>query len=288
MPYVLALLSSAIYGVADFLGGVATRRAPLLAVTLASQAVGLAGLAVLVPVLSRSAPAAADLAWGAGAGLGGGVGIALLYRGLAIGPASVVAPVTAVLAIAVPVAADLLDGAALAGRVVAGIVVAMAAVALLSQTRSDATSAAPGGGAARPPRLGLLLALGAGAAIGAFLTCLGRTDERSGMWPLLAARIVSVSLFVIACLAARQPFVPGPGARAVTAGAGVLDVVANACYVVAVQQGALGPIATLASLYPASTVALASLVWRERLRAVQWAGVVLAFLAIVLITSVRG
>src|SRR5687767_11737634 len=102
MPYALALLASALYGVGDFLGGVATRRAPLLAVTWTSQAVGLIGLAILVPLTSGATPAMRDLAWGAGAGLGGGVGLALLYYGLAVGEASVVAPVTAVCSIAIP------------------------------------------------------------------------------------------------------------------------------------------------------------------------------------------
>jgi len=279
LSYVLALVSALLYGAGDFLGGHATRRAPALTVTFASQAVGLVGLAVLVPLVSRAAPPAQDLAWGAGAGIAGALGVLLLYRGLATGLASVVAPITGVCSIAIPVLAGTVMGERPGPAAIAGIALAMVAVVLLGQgVVPDAPRDASrrGGG-------GVLLALLAGVAIGVFLVCLGRTRSASGLWPLLAARVVSVATVAAAITLRHGAWRPPATALGATVGSGALDILANVAYVLAVRRGALGLTATLASLYPASTVALATLIWRERLTAVQSAGIVVALTAMALI-----
>ncbi len=285
MPYALALIAAALYGVGDFLGGLVTRRASVFTVAFVTQAAGLVGLVAALPFFPSTAPTGSDLAWGAAAGIAASVGLALLYRGLATGIASVVAPVTAVCAIVVSVVADLVAGVVPRLFVLVGIVTAMAAVALLSQGEAPAHETAAGAAPTTQPRTrGIALALASGVAIGVFLTCLAQTSATSGLWPLLASRSVAVMGFGVVCLTRALPLVPPTDALRPSIASGVIDVAANVLYLIAVRAGTLGPIATLVSLYPASTVALAGIVWRERLRPVQNAGLVLAFVAIVLIT----
>src|SRR6267378_3926066 len=165
-----------------------------------------------------------------------------------------------------------------AALALAGIAVAVASVALIS--RHDDPAGKPEG-----HDRSLVIALASGVAIGAFFVCLARAGSASGLWPLLIARAVStVALAVIARLA-RVPLVVPRAVVPVVVACGALDVLANALYLIAVREGPLGLVATLASLYPASTVLLARVVLGERLRPVQSIGVACAAAAIVMITS---
>jgi uncharacterized membrane protein len=280
MPYVLALLSAACYGAADFVGGLTARRTSTLAAVLVSQASGLALLVAAMPFTDVSSPRAHDLTWGAAAGAAGGVGVALLYRALAIGTMAVVAPITALCAVAIPVLAGLLLGERLSAMSGTGIGVALIAIVLVSQQRSSV-------GAAVSPRRGLPpgvgVALLSGIAIGVFYLALARTSRDGGMWPLVAARSASVLFFGIAALAGSTPLRMDARAAAVASGGGALDMLANALYLVATRGGPLAIIVTLSSLYPASTVVLARVVLAERLSRVQVAGIASAFAAVVLI-----
>jgi len=131
----------------------------------------------------------------------------------------------------------------------------------------------------------LVIALAAGAAIGAFFVCLARAGEGSGLWPLLIARVAStLALTAAAHLAGVRIAIPRKAVTVVVA-CGALDMLANALYLVAVRLGPLGLVATLASLYPASTVLLARVVLGERLRPIQSVGLACAAIAIVLITT---
>ena len=273
------MAASVVYGAADFLGGLASRRSTTLAVAGVSQIVGLMLLMIAAPLLSGAHAAPAALAWGAAAGVGGGLGIALLYRALASGRMSVVAPVTAVCAITVPVLAGMMLGERLPFIVLAGVVLAMGAIVLISQegparltsgTRIDRS---------------LLPALFAGVAIGAFYVCLERAGADAGLWPLLAARSVSVTGFAGAVLLTKRSFRLAAGTERIVVATGVLDVLANALYVMAVREGMLSVVATLSSLYPAATVVLAYLVLGERLRWVQGVGLGVALVAVVMIAG---
>ena len=271
----LAVLSSITYGTADFLGGLATRRhANLVAVVVVSQAAGLILLLLALPLLPAASPAARDLLWGAAGGLAGSIGLALLYRGLAIGVMSVVAPVTAVCSLVLPVAAGLFMGERPARMAVVGVLLA---IVLISRTGQ--------GEEARRATTGLPVAIASGIVIGVFLVCLERTGPLAGLWPLVPARAVSILLFTLAGLVRRDALVPGRVAMPLVVGGGALDMAANVLYLVAVRQGPLGLVATLVSLYPASTLLLARMVLGERLRLVQHAGVACAAVAIVLIVS---
>lgn len=269
----LAVIASIVYGAADFCGGLATKRAPLFAVVVLSQASGLVLVLLALPLLPRWSPAPADFAWGAAAGIAGGLGVAWLYRALARGVMSVVAPVTAVCAVIVPLAAGIALGERPAPAAYAGVALAIAAIVLVSQSGGErAATAVP-------------TAIASGVAIGVFLVLLARSGSSAGLWPLIVARAASIVFFIGIALAARRPLAPGRAALPLIAGGGVLDMLANILYVIAVHGGMLSIVATLTSLYPASTIVLARIVLRERLRPLQQVGIGCAAVAIVLITA---
>ncbi|NEK58313.1 EamA family transporter [Geodermatophilus sabuli] len=277
MAVVLALTSAVVYGAADFLGGLASRRAPVFGVVAVSQVAGLAALLVLLPWLGGPA-STADLAWGALAGLLGATGLVVFFRALSRGVMSVIAPVTAVTAAAVPVLVGLLGGEDVGPWATAGIVLALAAVVLVSAERGLSALRS-----ARPASL--TPALVAGAAFGLFFVLLDRTTDDSGLTPLVAARVASVALVVLVALAGRRPLRVGRSALPLVALSGLGDMSANALFLLATQQGGqLAVTGVLASLYPVSTVVLAQLLLRERLVGAQVAGLVAAGAAVVLIT----
>lgn len=283
MGLLLALLSAGVYGAADFFGAIAAKRATTMAAVIVSQGAGVLLLLVVLPFLPRASVRPGDIAWGAAAGLAGGAGVGLLYRALAIGPMSVVAPLTAVCAAALPVAAGMAFGERLTRVTSAGIALAAVAIVLIGQERT------PVGESAGPRRHafseGIGLALMAGVAIGLFLVSLERPSAAAGLWPLVPARAVSIGLFVvIAALTARPMLVPTPVISIAVLG-GLLDMIANALYLVAVQQGKLSVVAPLASLYPASTIVLARVFLKEPWGPLQVAGIVAALAATLLIVA---
>ncbi len=282
MAYLLALSAAALYGTADFLGGLAARRANTLAVVVTSQGCGLTLLLLSLPLLPEATPAARDLVWGGAAGLIGGVGLALLYRALAVGRMAVVAPTTAVCAVLIAVAADVLRGERLGSLTMLGVALAIVAIVLVSQQRAAAGAVSVPSGAL-PPGVGL--ALVSGVAIGLFFVALAETDAGAGMWPLVAARAASVTLFgVIALVSGRPLRLAAPVARIALVG-GAVDVGATALYLLASRYGPLSVVVTLLSLYPASTVILARVVLGERLNGWQVTGVACAALAVTLIVG---
>ncbi|MGE0393245.1 MAG: EamA family transporter [Vicinamibacterales bacterium] len=281
--YALALASALLYGSGDFLGGLLTRRVPALLVVALGQFAGLAVLLLLVAFAPAAQPSRADVAWGIAAGAFGGGGVALLYRGLAVGPMSVIAPTTAVCAVAVPVLWDVARGGRPGLQAVAGIVLAVVSIVLISQAPDPAAAARPAAGARLPPGLGV--ALLSGVLIGGFFLTLAETSPDAGLWPLVAARVTSVSGFGAGMLAARQPWRVPPATGVLIVSGGVLDMVANALYLLATRGGPLASVVTLASLYPASTVVLARAVLGERIGRLQAAGVLAALLAVALIVG---
>jgi len=279
----IALLSAACYGAADFLGGLTSKRANTLAIVVVSQLAGLVLLLLMFPILPPASPVRADYLWGAFAGLAGGGGVALLYRALAIGVMAVVAPTTAVCAVAIPVLAAVAMGERPAPVTIGGIALAVVSIALVSQSNHPEPARE-----SRDEQIGsrasaFSLALIAGVVIGFFFLALARTSAGAGLWPLVAARIVSVSLFSGMALVASQSLRIPPGIRVTVVAGGALDMIANFLYLIATRSGPLSVVVTLASLYPASTVLLARVVLHERLSRLQWLGVVCALIAVMAI-----
>ncbi len=281
MAVLFAFASALLYGTADFLGGIAARRGPLLAVTLLTQVVGLAALVAAALVMGGT-PSPAAWGWAAGAGLSGGVGVLLFYRALAVGPISTVAPLISVVALCVPVAAGVLAGER--PGALQGLGMALAAVAVVVISGSDTADGSRAAGGGR----GLVLALVSGLLIGGFLVCLGRLPAGGGAWPLALTRGAGTLTIALAALVARGPLQVPAAARVPAIACGLLDVTANLCFWLAAARGALSLVATIVALAPASTVLLSQLVLRERLARRQQAGVALALVAMALLAQVPG
>jgi len=284
VAYLLAIGSAVLYGAADFTGGLTTRRASTIPVVLLSQAAGLIMLALIMPVLPHASPTRADVLWGAAAGLTGGIGVALLYHALATGTMAVVAPTTAVCAVAIPVLVSVLLGERPMPLAVAGIALGMVSIVLVSQQQGGTPGAAEPG-LPRSRQSGVGTALASGIAIGLFLLSFAQAGPGAGMWPLLVARTVSTTLFAVMAIAGGRSLRMPAQVTALVIFAGVMDMLANALYLLATRQGPLSIVVTLSSLYPASTVLLARIVLGERLRPWQITGVGCALAAVVLIVS---
>ena len=283
---VLALMASTLFGAGDFLAGLASRRTSLPAVIAISQVIGLVLAGTAAPLLGPAAVTGADLAWGAVGGIATIASGFLLFGALARGSMSVVAPITAICAITLPVLTGWALGERLASLRLVGIALALVAVVLIGLEGTDET--APAATRRATPPAALLMALGAGVAIAAFYICLQRTDPAAGLWPLVATRAVSsvaVTAFWLTALGRGRSSVPARPVILLALASGTLDIAANLLYLFAVHQGQLGIVATLASLYPASTVLLAWLVIGEPIRRVQAAGLATALIAILLITG---
>ena len=281
MLYLLALTSATLYGAADFLGGVASKRLSTTLVVAISQAVGLVVLLGAITLLPPAEPTGTDLAYGAAAGLAGTVGVGLLYRALAIGVMGVVAPITAVCAVAIPVLFSVVRGDRPAPLVIAGIGIALVAIVLVSQQPSGAAA-----DLRRSPRLppGVPHALASGVAIGVFFVALSQARPEAGLWPLVGARAAAVPICVAAGLLGGASLRGVARRTAVIASAaGVTDMSANVLYLLASQLGSLPVAVTLSSLYPASTVVLARIVLGERLHRMQMVGMACALVAVLCI-----
>ncbi len=264
MPALLALASACTFGVADFLGGLATRKGAVVMITLITNVSGGALAVVLVFVLGGRWDAA-SLGWGAAGGLAGVVGLVLLYEGLSVGPARLVSPLSAVVAAVVPVVAGLALGDRPDRAAIAGLAIAPVAVWLVA-----------GGDFSGPDvsRRPLLLGVGAGAGFGVFFVLLAQTPDDAGATPLFAARVASVSVLLIAA-AATRPAVPEVSTIGVAAAAGTLDMSANGLFLWSTIDGELSIVGALVSLFPATTVLLAVVFLGERLDRRQVTGLAL-------------
>jgi drug/metabolite transporter (DMT)-like permease len=287
MVIFLGLAAAVLYGSGDFLGGMATRKVPVLPVLLLADTAGLI-VALVVALASPGSVSVAGLAWGISAGLIGGLGLIIFYIGLATGPMSVVAPVAGLVSTVLPVGVALAEGERPEVGVYAGAVLCLVAIVMTSSAGDGGSTAGPAGRASRPGR-GRAIAYGAvaGAAFGLFFLLIRNAGESGEFWPVAAGRIGELAVVLIAAAVLRRSLSPaGADGRLqlAAAGAGAIDVVANICYVAATRTGAFGLAVVLASLYPGFTVLLARVVLGERLRWVQRAGLALAAIGILLVT----
>jgi drug/metabolite transporter (DMT)-like permease len=274
---VCSLISAALYGGADFMGGIAAKRSTILSVAVISQAAGTVVLVAATPFFGGH-PSLSDLAWGLLGGVFGGAGISLLYHALSIGKMGVVSPITAVLAAIVPVAVGVVRGDPLHWFQLAGIGCAFVAVALISFSREPT-------GEREFATKGVKEAILSGIAIGGFFLVLGLSRSSAGMDTLLAARVGSSLFLLLLAGVTRTTLRPSPGSLGTLLLIGAVDMTANILFVVAAQTGALAISAVLTSLYPASTVFLARAVLKERLQLSQKIGVGLALAGVALIAA---
>src|SRR4051794_19725845 len=272
MIELLALASAVLYGSADFFGGLTARRANTIATVVWSQFAGLVLLLLALPFLPAATVSPRDWIWGFSAGFSGGIGVAFLYRALAVGTMAVVAPTTAVIAAMIPVLFAFAVGERLRPLTFAGVALALVAIFLVSRPASAQRETADLTRRGFPPGFGL--ALLSGISVGIFFLSLARTSMAAGMWPLIAARISSITLFVAIAFTAKRTLMMDRTAAGTATLGGALDMAANAVYMTAARIGPLSIVVTLASLYPASTVLLARWLLHEHLSRAQIAGII--------------
>ncbi len=270
----LATLGAALFGAADFLGGVAARKAPALAVTITSQATGFVVLVLGSLLMGWSGDLRVPLLWGLAAGVCGGIGVLALYAGLATGRMSVVAPVTASLSGSIPAIVDFAGGTKVGPYAFAGIVLAFAAIVIVSVSGHDQSKENAG--------RALVFALIAGVGFAGSILSYAQTPQSSGLWPLAIARVTAVVMLSVAGLVARRSIVVSGDGRRIAIFAGAVDATANTAVVTALRLGPIAVASVLAALYPVGTVLLARFVLHEHVRGWQRVGIVLALVAVVL------
>jgi len=307
---ILALAAALLYGTADFLGGVASRRASVftvLALTVPAGAVVMVAVALLgeAPALGGllghgglGAPTSigswSAAGWAAVSGVCGAFGLIAFYAGFATAPISVVAPVAALVSAVLPVGVAVAEGERPQALVIAGGLLCLIAIVLVS-----AQPAAPGTdqegegrrGKGRPAASGRLLALGygvaAGAGFGLFFICLKNAGQSGVLWPVAISRSAGTVVALGIALATGTRLWPrrGAGVAGIALVSGVIDAAANVCYVLATRAGLFGLAVVITSLYPGVTVLLARLLLGERMRWLQRAGLLLAAAGVVLVTA---
>jgi drug/metabolite transporter (DMT)-like permease len=277
----LALASSVAYGISDFLGGLTSRSVALLPVLLVSQGTALILLSIIVVSRGEGPPGGAFLLYAAIAGLSETVGVAALYRGLAVGVMSIVAPVAAAAPV-VPVAVGIVLGELPTPIQGAGIVLAVLGIAITSWGRTSGGVAAAGLGSSIS--FGLLAALG----FGSFFAATDAASEGDVPWALLIARLTAVTVFVTAMFLRRAPLAVRGAKLPIVALIGVLIVGADSMYAIASTQGLLGVIAVLSSLYPIVTIGLARVYLHERIERLQKVGIAMCLSGVVAISGAAG
>ena len=297
MVTILALAAAVLYGTADFLGGVASRRANVFAVLATTVPAGAA--VVLVVALLGEAPGLGGLlghglgsptsmgwdavGWAAVSGICGTAGLIAFYVGFAAAPISVVAPVAALVSTVLPVGIAIAGGERLTARMLAGGLICL--VAIVGVSMPAARRDGPDAGAAR--LRGLAYGAAAGAGFGLFFLCLKNAGQSGVLWPVAISRTAGTLVAVgIAVATKTRPWRrDGSGTGVIALVSGAVDAAANVCYVLATRAGLFGLAVVITSLYPGMTVLLARWVLGERMRWVQRAGLLLAAAGVVLLTT---
>jgi drug/metabolite transporter (DMT)-like permease len=273
----LALGSSVAYGLTDFLGGMAARRAHIFLLGTITQPLGLVALLLVVPFVGGEVNRDVVF-WGVVSGLGGVLAYVTLFRALANGPMSGASPISAIIAVILPVIAGVAFGERLPLIGWVGIVVGILAVLMVSQVHEDAP---------HPVSVRVIvLSIAAGVFISVFLVALERAPDNSGVWPIVIVRIVTSILLLMAALAARVITKPSREVMLLGSASTMLDVVATVAFMFATREGLLTVVAVITALYPAATVIMARLVLKEHLQATQRLGLLLAAVSVGVLAAV--
>jgi drug/metabolite transporter (DMT)-like permease len=276
MAAVLALSGAVLWGVGDFLGGLASRRIAVLAVLAISQGIGLAGVVLWVLLANDPFPGVEELLPAAAAGIAGLVGLGALYRGLAIGAMGIVAPISAASPV-VPLAVDAARGITPALLQWIGVALVLTGIVTLSRE--------PGGVGRQRVAAGAGLALVAALGFGSFVVGIDAGSDESAPWAVVAARSASVSLALAAILLTSSSLRVPRNVFPLLIGVGVFDTGANVCVAFATTEGAAGIVAVLSALYPVVTIVLARIVLAERLSRPRRVGGVVALAGAALVAA---
>jgi drug/metabolite transporter (DMT)-like permease len=272
----LGLAASLSWGVADFFGGIQSRRMPVVAVVLASQLAGLVLVAAIVAVRGEPIPGGGEfLLYAALSSVAGIVGLTSFYKGLSVGAMGVVAPLSS-LAAAIPLVVGIATGDRPSALQGAGVTIAIVGVLLASREAGE-----HGPNVAKGAGFALISAVG----FGCFFLAIDKASDDDVLWAVCVNRTVSVTLLGLALLATRPKLGVRVADMRVLAVVGVLDILANAFFALAATKGLVSVVAVLASLYPVVTVVLARVVLKEHLRASQRVGAAMALAGAALISA---
>jgi drug/metabolite transporter (DMT)-like permease len=274
----LAIGSSLTGGVSDFFGGTTSREIGTLRFMFATQLIGLVCTVVWVAVSGDAAPHLSTLLAAAAAGAALSLGLGIFLQALVVGTMSIVAPVSAT-GVAVPVVAGIAQGNHPGGAQLAGIVVAIAGIMLVSRSTSEP--------AATARESGLMLALISAVGVGVFFWLMASASRHDVPWALMIARAVPVVGFAAVLRIRGTPLHPVIGRQAApaTVAAALLGFASMTMYAFATRHGQLAIVSVLASLFPAVTVLLAYFVLDERIQRIQQLGVVIVLAAVVMMAA---
>jgi drug/metabolite transporter (DMT)-like permease len=287
MAVLLALLSAIAYGTSDFVGGVISSRIPPWTAAFCSEITGCAALVVLASVDGGSL-SASGAAWGALSGVGSGVGLTFLYRGLSSGRMGVVAPTSGVMAALVPAAVGVLTGDRPSALAWVGILLAVPATFLVAREPSPGpvTGAASGSATSSDEgRSGVADGLIAGCGFGVGFAAIAKAPDADGFWPVALSLLVGAVVVVVGALLAGGDWVPRTATAALSTSTGVLAAAALALFIASLDHGMLAISAVIAALYPAATVLLAVTVLREHVHRAQAVGLGLCAVAVALVAA---
>lgn len=274
MVIIYALMSAFAFGTADFLGGFSSRKNSTTSTVAWSQGAGLITVLIAAPLTGFESVAASDIIWGMAAGISGALGVMFLFRGLSTGIASIISPLAALSGAALPVLFGFLVGERPPLLTWTGVALSLPAILLLSWEKGEKNDHV-----LRSVRQGLI----SGAFFGGFFILISRTSESSGIWPLAAARLATVPLFILLTIFRKSKICLERGTRRLTLLSGFLDMAANVFYLLAACTGYLIIAVVLSALYPAPTVLLQKVVLHEKLTSLRISGLVLSIAGAVLI-----
>ena len=291
MAVLLALVSAFAYGLSDFLGGLVSRRASVWSVAVTVQGSSAVCTGAAAAVFLRGSVTGPDLAWATLAGVGSGLGVCFLFRGLARGRMAVVAPLSAVGAAVLPLVVALVTGERPSGTDLFGIAVALPGIWLVSSSEghqdaggAGSTAGSGGAGGARTAvASGVGDGLVAGVGFGVMFVGLAQIGHGAGLWPVAHSQLVSALTAVALALAARAAWRPAGRGLWTAAAAGPLGGLGVVAFTLSAREGLLSISAVLSSLYPAATILLAATVLHERVRRPQLLGLVLCGITVSLL-----
>jgi drug/metabolite transporter (DMT)-like permease len=281
LAIILALASAIAYGGSDFAAGLASRTASVIQVSLVASVASGVVVAAALPFAASPLPGAAALAWGAVAGLGGTLGALALYLGFRHAAFSVAGPISAVGAAGFSVLAGLLFGERPTALALAGIVLALPAIAGVSASAASAGEET----AAGRPWAGVAFGLAAGACFALLFIGLNRAGSGSGLWPVAATQVGEMVVALAAAVATRNVRLPAARPRLLAALTGLAGAVGTILFFFASHEGFLTVTSVLTSLYPAVTIVLARVMLGERLTRLRLTGLALAGACVALIAA---
>lgn len=275
-PILFGVSSSTCFGAGDFTGGFVTKKNNVFLVLLISQIIGFSLLLISALVFQEGFPTASQVFFALLAGTCGGVGLLSFYQGLSLGKAATVAPITAVITPITPLVVNFIQEPLWEVQHLLGFAVGMTAIWFVSNSKTER----------RISLQELKLPVLAGLGFGSFQTFIHfASTETSYFFPLVFARTSSLAMVFTIILLTKRYHKVTKQSFALISLTGVLDTLGNLFFVLSSQTGRLDVAALLSSFGPAVVVFLAFLVVKEKINRVQFLGLVLSLVSVLLFST---